>query len=105
MEATNCHPGSNQPLAQPFLHYTGIKQRNNCFKKEKLFQKEKAGLFLFCMITNGFNRHPYHIYKWQGQNWEVSYYKSRSKKNRANNNKMNFPTINESIVLKENSAA
>lgn len=35
----------------------------------------------------------------------VRYYKSRFKKKRANTNKMNFPTINESIVLKENSAA
>lgn len=35
----------------------------------------------------------------------VSYCKSRFKQNRANTNKMNFPTINESIVLKESSAA
>lgn len=34
----------------------------------------------------------------------VSYCKTRFKKNRANTNEMNFPTINESIVLKENAA-
>lgn len=33
------------------------------------------------------------------------YCKSRFKKSRANTNKMNFPTINERIVLKENPAA
>lgn len=41
----------------------------------------------------------------RGKIGKVSYYKSRSKKNRANTNKVNFLTINESIVLKENSAA
>ena len=35
----------------------------------------------------------------------VSYCKLRFTKNRANTNKMNFPTINETIVVKENSAA
>lgn len=41
----------------------------------------------------------------RGKIGKVSCYKSRSKKNRANTNKVNFLTINESIVLKENLAA
>lgn len=35
----------------------------------------------------------------------MGYYKSRLEMNRANTNKMDFPTMNESIVLWENLAA
>lgn len=31
---------------------------------------KKSRTLLVYMFTNGFNRRPYQIYKWQKQNWE-----------------------------------
>lgn len=55
---------------------------------------QRVSIGILIKFTNG-----------RGKIGRISYYKSRSKKNRANTNKVNFLTINESIVLKENSVA
>ena len=60
------------------------------------------------MFTTGFNEGINVLIKFtngRSKVGRVSDYKSRFRKSRANTNKMNFPTINESIILRENSAA
>ena len=66
-EATNCDLGFNQPLAQPFLCYIGIKQRNNCFKNEKPLQKISRlyPVFRVYQWLQWGHRCPYQIYKRQ----------------------------------------
>lgn len=93
-------------LAQPFLYCIETKQV--IVLRLRSLPKTKQGSILFYVFTTGFNEGINVLIKFTNGRSKVGRvrdYKSRFRKSRASTNKMNFPTISESITLRENSAA